>query len=135
MKREELEKAYKKIPKVRAGLVAVRMDLVLDTVGTAPARRDAEGCESPRIPLDNKAFSGFAIPERLSCTVPAATRHRFGTPVRQQAGRFCGMDGAVPEKEFLAQRGRKSLAPLWVSTREGIMRVRSTGHCYPLTLT
>ena len=64
-------------------------------------RRDAEGCESPWIPLDNKAFLGSAVPERPSCIVIAATRHRFGSPAKRQARRFCGTDSTVPEKEFL----------------------------------
>ena len=39
IKREELGKECKKIRKVRARMVAVRMVQVLDTAGTAPARR------------------------------------------------------------------------------------------------
>ena len=43
----------------------------------------------------------------------------------RQAGRFCDMDGTVPEKEFLARRGRKSLIPLRAGAREGVMRERN----------
>ena len=60
-------------------------------------------------PLVNTAFLGSAVPERPSCIVPATVRHRFGTSAKRQAGRFCDMDGTVPENEFLARRGRKSL--------------------------
>ena len=73
------------------------------------------------IPLVNKAFLDSAVPERPFCIVPAATRHRFGSPARRQVGRFCDMDNAVPEKEFLARRGRKSLVPLRTDTHEGIV--------------
>ena len=31
------------------------------------------------------------VPERPPCIVIAVARHRFGSPVRQQAGRFCNM--------------------------------------------
>ena len=47
-KREELEKAYKreKDHKVWARMLAVRTVWVIDTVGTAPLRCAADGCES-----------------------------------------------------------------------------------------
>ena len=67
---------------------------------------------SKGIRLVNKAFLGSAVPERPSCIVPAAAHHRFRSPARQQAGRFCGMDGTVPEKEFLVRHGRKSIVQL-----------------------
>ena len=43
------------------------------------------------IPLVNKAFLDSAVPERPSCIVPTAARHRFGTPVNQQTSRFCNV--------------------------------------------
>ena len=49
------------------------------------------------------------MPERPSCIIPAAARHRFGSPARRQTGWFCDVDGTVPEKESFARRGRKSL--------------------------
>ena len=64
---------------------------------------------SDGIPLVNKAFLGSAVPERPSCIIPAAARHRFGSPARRQTGWFCDVDGTVPEKELFARRGRKSL--------------------------
>ena len=62
------------------------------------------------------------MPERPSCIIPAAIRHRFGSLAGQQAGRFCGMDRKVPEKEFFARRGRKSPIPLQTGAREGVMQ-------------
>ena len=56
IKREELEKACKKIHKVRTRMVAARMVLVINTTGTAPSRRAAEGCKPPRISLNCVAF-------------------------------------------------------------------------------
>ena len=47
IKREELEKARKKMPKVLTRMAAVRMVQVLDTAGTVSARRAADECESP----------------------------------------------------------------------------------------
>ena len=47
IKREELEKARKKMHKVLARMAAVRMVRVLDTASTVPARRAADECESP----------------------------------------------------------------------------------------
>ena len=35
------------------------------------------------------------------------------------------MDSTMPEKEFLARRGRKSLIPLRAGAREGVMRMRN----------
>ena len=101
-------------------MVVVRMAWAINAADTVPARRVADGCESPWIPLDNKALSGSAVPEKPSCIIPAAARHRFGSPARQQAGRFCGMDGTVPEKESLARRSRKSPIPLRTGVRECI---------------
>ena len=74
------------------------------------------------ISLDNKAFLGLAVPERFSCIVPAAARHRFGTPVRRQAGRFCGNERHGARKRVSClMHGRKSLTLLRIGTREGIM--------------
>ena len=75
------------------------------------------------IRLDNKAFLDSAVPERPSCIVPAAARHRFGSPARQQAGWLCDVDGTVPEKEFLARRDKKSTVQLRTGTCENTMRV------------
>ena len=94
--------------KVLARMTAVRMVQVLDTADTAPARRAVEWCKSPWIPLVNKAFLGSAVPERPSCIIPAAARHRFGSPARRQTGRFCGVDGTVPEKGFLPDAAGKA---------------------------
>ncbi len=98
---------------------------VLNTADTAPSRRVVYGCESPWIPLDNKAFLGSAVPERPSCIVPAAACHRFGSFARQQAGWFCDVDGAVPEKELLAWRDKKSIVQLRTGICENTMRVRN----------
>ena len=62
------------------------------------------------IPLDNKAFLGSAVPERPSCIVPAAARHRFGSPVMRQAGGFVAWTVRCPKKNFLP--GAAGNAPL-----------------------
>ena len=64
--------------------------------------------------------------EKPFCIVLAAARHRFGSPARRQAGWFCGMGSTVPEKEFLARRGRKNFALLRIGTSECVMRARNT---------
>ena len=96
IKREEPEKACKKIRKVRTRMV---MMWVIDTAGTVSARR-AEGCKPTQVCPDCVAFLGSAVPERPPCIVPAVARHRFGMPARQQAGRFCGMDCTMPGSKF-----------------------------------
>ena len=62
IKREEHAKACKKIHKVLASMVAVRMMWVLNMVGTAPAWRISEGCESPGIRLVVLPFLGSTMP-------------------------------------------------------------------------
>ena len=69
IKREEPEKACKKIRKVRVGMVVVHMVLVINTVDTAPTRHVADVCESLWIRLDCVAFSGSAVSERPHCAV------------------------------------------------------------------
>ena len=121
IKRKELKMVCKRIHKTRARMVAVRMVLVLDTADTAPEWRAAEGCKPTQVCPDCVAFLGSAVSEGPSCIVLAAVRHRFGSPARRQAGRFCDMDGTVPEKESLARRGRKSLISLRTGARKCIM--------------
>ena len=93
-------------------MTVVRTVQIPGTAGTAPSRRAAEGCKLMQVCPDNVAFLDSAVPERPSCIVPAAARPRFGSPARRQTGRFCGVDGTVSEKEFLARRGRKSIVQL-----------------------
>ena len=79
MKREELEKACKKIRKVRTRMV---MMWVIDTADTAPSQR-AEGCKPTQVCPDCVAFLGSTVPERPSCIVPAAARYRQAASIHE----------------------------------------------------
>ena len=72
---------------------------------------------SKGIPLDNKAFLDSAVPERPSCIVPAAARHRFGLPPGDKPDGFVAWTARCPKKSFLpgaAGKASSSCEPVHV---------------------
>ena len=101
IKREELEKACKKIRRARARMAAVRMVLVLDTADTTPAQYAAEGCKPTQVCPDCVAFLGSAVPERPSCIVLEAASTGLDRLPDDKPNGFATWTARCPKKSFL----------------------------------
>ena len=106
MKREELEKACKKIRKVRTRMV---MMWVIDTAGTTPVRR-VKWCKPTQVCPDCVAFLGSAVPERPSCVVPAAAFTGLDRLPGDKPDGFATWTALCPKKSLLpGAAGKASL--------------------------